>query len=165
MQETWVRSLGSIPGLGRSPGEGNSYPLQYSGWTIPWTIQSMVAKSQTRLSDFHFALIIVHPQCMWMCAQTCPTLCTPVDCSLLGSIHGILQARILERVAISFSRGSSQHKDRTWSPADSLPLSHFRSPYNASASSVTQSLWPHGLSMPGLPVHHQLPELAQTHHH
>ena len=31
MQETWVRCLGSIPGLGRSPGEGKGYPLQYSG--------------------------------------------------------------------------------------------------------------------------------------
>jgi len=31
MQETWVRSLGSIPGLGSSLGEGNHYPLQYSG--------------------------------------------------------------------------------------------------------------------------------------
>ena len=39
--------------------------------------------------------------------QSCPTLCDPVDCSPLGfSVHGILQARILEWVAISFSRGS-----------------------------------------------------------
>ena len=38
----------------------------------------------------------------------CPTLCDPVDCSPPGSsIHGILQARILEWFAISFSRGSS----------------------------------------------------------
>ena len=38
-------------------------------------------------------------------AQLCPTLCDPVDCSLPGSsVHGILQARILEWVAISFSR-------------------------------------------------------------
>ena len=29
--------LGSIPGLGRSSGEGNGYPLQYFAWTIPWT--------------------------------------------------------------------------------------------------------------------------------
>ena len=37
-------------------------------------------------------------------AQSCPTLCDPMDCSLLGfSIHGIFQARILEWVAISFS--------------------------------------------------------------
>ena len=42
-------------------------------------------------------------------AQSCLTLCDPMDCGLQGSsIHGILQARILEWVAISFSRGSSQ---------------------------------------------------------
>ena len=36
--------------------------------------------------------------------QSCPTLCDPMDCSLLGvSVHGILQARTLEWVAISFS--------------------------------------------------------------
>ena len=48
-------------------------------------------------------------------AQSCLTLCDPVDCSLPGStIHGILQARILEWVAISFSRGSSRPRDWTW---------------------------------------------------
>ena len=47
-------------------------------------------------------------------SQSCPTLCDPVDCSLPGSsIHGILQARILEWVAISFSRGSSRPRDWT----------------------------------------------------
>ena len=52
-------------------------------------------------------------------AQLCPTLCNPMDCSLRGSsIHGILQARILEWVAISFSRGSSQ--PRTELQADAL---------------------------------------------
>ena len=40
--------------------------------------------------------------------------CDPMDCSLSGSsVHGILQARILEWVAISFSRGSSQPRVRT----------------------------------------------------
>ena len=48
-------------------------------------------------------------------AQSCPALCYPVDCSPPGSsVLGILQARILEWVAISFSRGSSQPRDRTW---------------------------------------------------
>ena len=48
-------------------------------------------------------------------AQSCPTLCDPVDCSLPGSsFHGILQARILEWVAISCSRGSSRPRDWTW---------------------------------------------------
>ena len=46
-------------------------------------------------------------------AQSCPTLCNPMDCSLPGSIHEIFQARILEWVAISFSRGSSRPRDRT----------------------------------------------------
>ena len=47
-------------------------------------------------------------------AQSYPTLCNPVDCSPPGSsVHGILQARILEWIAISFSSGSSRPRDRT----------------------------------------------------
>ena len=46
--------------------------------------------------------------------QLCPTLCDPMDCSLPGSfVHGIFQARILEWVAISFSRRSSPLRDQT----------------------------------------------------
>ena len=42
-------------------------------------------------------------------------LCDPMDCSLQGSsVHGVFQARVLDWVAISFSRGSSQLRDRTW---------------------------------------------------
>ena len=44
--------LGSIPGLGRSPGEGKSYPHQYSG--LENSMDRGVAKSWTRLSGFHF---------------------------------------------------------------------------------------------------------------
>ena len=52
--------------------------------------------------------------CCCLVAQSCPTLCDSMDYSLLGSsVHGISQARILEWVAIPFSRGSSQPKDRT----------------------------------------------------
>ena len=47
-------------------------------------------------------------------AQSCLTLCNPMDCSLPGSsIHGIFQARILEWVAISFSRGAFRPRDWT----------------------------------------------------
>ena len=71
------------------------------------------------------ALLTLVVCCMCLVAQLCPTLCDPIDCSLLGSsVHGILQARILERVAMPSSRGSSQPRDRTRSPtlqADSLP--------------------------------------------
>ena len=48
-------------------------------------------------------------------AQSCLTLCDPMDCSPPGSsVYGILQARILEWVAFPFSRGSSQPRDRAW---------------------------------------------------
>ena len=47
-------------------------------------------------------------------AQSCPTLCDPIDYSLAGSsVHGIFQARVLEWGAIAFSRGSSRPRDRT----------------------------------------------------
>ena len=47
--------LGLIPGLGRSPGERKGYPLQYSGLENSMDcIVHGVAKSQTRLSEFHF---------------------------------------------------------------------------------------------------------------
>ena len=46
--------------------------------------------------------------------SSCLTLCDPLNCSPLGSsVHGILQARTLEWVAVSFSRGSSQSRDQT----------------------------------------------------
>ena len=45
-------------------------------------------------------------------AQSCPTVCDPMD----YTVHGILQARILEWVAFPFSRGSSQHGDRNQVP-------------------------------------------------
>ena len=74
-----VGDLGSIPGLGRYPGEGKGYPLQYSGPenSMDCIVQG-VAKSQTWLSDFHF-------QCMFQCYSLklsqpllplCPKLCS-----------------------------------------------------------------------------------------
>ena len=52
-----------------------------------------------------------------VCVQSCPTLCNPIDYSLPdSSVHGILQARTLEWVAISSSRGSSWPRDRTQIP-------------------------------------------------
>ena len=59
---------------------------------------------------FHFS-----PWKMCVCSvpRSCPTLCDPMDCSLPGSsVHGIFQAGILERVAISSFRGSSPPRDR-----------------------------------------------------
>ena len=45
-------------------------------------------------------------------AQSCPTLCDPMDCSPPGTaVHGLLQARILDWIVNSFCRGSSQPSD------------------------------------------------------
>ena len=50
--------------------------------------------------------------CVCVSAQLCPTLCNPLDCSPPGSsVRGILQTRILQWVAISYSRGSSRPRD------------------------------------------------------
>jgi len=64
-------------------------------------------------------------------AQSCPTLCDPVDCSLPGfSTHGILQARILEWVTISFSRTNLRgqkpkgRKNSTLKPGKRRPQTH-----------------------------------------
>ena len=52
-----VEDLGLIPGLGRSPGEGKGFPLQYSGLENSMDcIVHGVAKSRTRLSDSHFLI-------------------------------------------------------------------------------------------------------------
>ena len=61
----------------------------------------------------------------FMSAQSCPTVCDHMDCSLSGSsVRGIFQVRVLEWIVVSFSRGFSRPRDRTGSPAlqaDALP--------------------------------------------
>ena len=68
--------------------------------------------------------------------QSCPTLCESMDCSLPGSsVHGILQARKLERVTKPFGRGSSWSRDRTrisyvsgvpWKKSNHKPTQHVK---------------------------------------
>ena len=100
-----------------------------------------------------------------------------MDYSLPGSsAHGILQARILEWVAISFSRGSFQPRNRTrvsctvgrfftdWAmrEATSSQKIHQFSSVSQSCPTLCDTV---NCSMAGLPVHHQLPEFTQTHVH
>ena len=65
---------------------------------------------------FFFPSCLVHWKKMKVkAAQSCLTLCNPMDCSPPGSsVHGIVQVRILEWVTILFSWGSSQPRDQTW---------------------------------------------------
>ena len=81
--------LGLIPGLGRSPGEGNSYPLQYSGLENSMDCKVHgVAKSWTQLSDFHFHFIfscVPRREENWLskprasCSQTTNALLIPIQ--------------------------------------------------------------------------------------
>ena len=73
-------------------------------------------------------------------AQSCPTLCYSMDCSPPGSsVHGILQARILEWVAITFSRGSSWPRD--WTQASCIAGRFFTSEPPGEISSQHHTQW------------------------
>ena len=109
-----------------------------------------------------------------LATQMCPTLFDSMNCSPPGSsVHGILQASILEWSATPFSRASSQPREWTrvcWRQI-LYHLSHQGRPSTSSVqfSSVTQSCLtlhdPMNCNTPGLPVHHQLQEFTQTHAH
>ena len=95
-------------------------------WTVTAKIIIINKKAKTtepHATDSPFAI-----QCCVKSLQSCLTLCDPMDCSPPGSsVCGILQARILEQIAISFSRGLSQPRDQYLSlflhwQVDSLPL-------------------------------------------
>ena len=114
--------LGLIPGLGRSPGERNGYPLQYSCLENPldggawWATVHGVAKNRTRLSDFvsstYFCVDTSEYVVLCLVTLSGLTLCDPMDCSLPGSsAMGILQARILKWVAMFPPGESSQSRD------------------------------------------------------
>jgi len=144
-----------------------------------WLSNSTTTKYQWLMISFILIYVVVE---LLSCVQL---FCDPMDCSLPGcSVHRISQARILARVAISFSKGCSPPRDQTHLyslQADSL---HWANPhllycrqilyaepsgktYWYQFSSVAQSCPtlcdPMNCSTPGLPVHHQLPEFTQTH--
>ena len=115
--------------------------------------------------------------------QLCPTLCNPTGCSPPGSpVHGILQARILEWVAMPSSRGFFDPRVKPTSPALAgrffcfcfcffTTRATWKGPRTDSTqcSSVAQSCPtlcdPMNCSTPSLPVHDQLLEFTQTHVH
>ena len=74
----------------------------------------------------HFLLQCMKVKTESEVAQSCPTPSDPMDCSLPGSsVHGIVQARVLEWGAIPFSRRSSQPRDQPGSPSLPQALSCF----------------------------------------
>ena len=112
------RSVISDPWVRKIPGGGHGNPFQYSCLKNPmdrrawWAIVHRVTQSWTRLKRLSTAQPFVTSYIMYVCVctracvcvrslQSCPTLCDPMDYSPPGSsVHGILQARILEWVAM-----------------------------------------------------------------
>ena len=98
------------------PGHSTPLPSRWSPWMniLPKVTLSGHSLHHDTLSslkpvNFSYTTLL----CM-LVAQSCLTLCDPRDCSLPGSsVHGILQATILECVVFSFSRGYSRPRDRT----------------------------------------------------
>ena len=85
-------------------------------WKMNWNNFTEAPGEEFSLS-FHVTLKfhLFSNCCCCLVAKSCPTLCNPMDFSPPGSsVHGISQTRILEWVAISFSRGSSWPRDQTW---------------------------------------------------
>ena len=81
----------------------------------PWDCKESDMTERLHFTSLHFTSLKEFSLIWSEVTQSCPTLCDPMDCRLAGSsIHGILQARILKRVTISFSRGSSRSRDWSW---------------------------------------------------
>jgi len=110
-----IRDAGSIPGSGRSPEEGHGNPLQYSCQfpelkprDISLTANSPNIEGEYPATLAHLVFEYPISRSLCVCAkllQSCLTLCDPMDCSPTGSsVHGILQARILEWIAMPFFR-------------------------------------------------------------
>ena len=109
LQVCYAGDPGSIPGSGRSPGEGMATHSSILAWRIPW-LHYHIPGGMNSQEEFFWG----KRQCVWLVAQLCPTPCNLMDYSPPGSsVHGILQARILEWVALPSSRGSSQPRDWT----------------------------------------------------
>ena len=98
---TWEREGASFPGLLDLK---QLYVLKYQALT--WG-RIMVPSTEVAVTLYVHMYVLV--------TQLCPTLCKLMDCSPSGSsVHGILQARILEWIAIPFSRGCFWPRDQTW---------------------------------------------------
>ena len=89
-----------------SPGELPDPGIEPSS---AWKVESLPAQC----TNTHCYLMLLS-EAAAKSLQSCPTLCDPMDCSPPGTVvHGILQARTLEWVAISYAKGSSQPRNRT----------------------------------------------------
>ena len=103
--------------------EQNGRADEQKKWEAPWggqrTLDFAGGGERVCLLGYHkngqLRVALTYINIAVLVTQSCPTLRDPMDCSLSGSsVHGILQARILEWVATPFSKGFSQPRGQTW---------------------------------------------------
>ena len=129
-----------------------------TGWYKQFSYTAPLVHELWQILHQYHAFVMIHVLvCVCVCVHVhsiVSTLCDPMDCSLpASSVHGILEASILEWVIISFSWGSSQMYQSWYIQSSSV------------AQLCPTLCDPMNRSTPGLPVHHQLPEFTQTHVH
>ena len=106
----------TLPSLNQGSGSDNRL--------VATSAEASFSSSQEILNFFALKSVIINQE-KGSVTQLCPTLCNPMDGSPPGSsVHGILQARILEWVAIPFSRGSSQPRDQPRGEITRLETEH-----------------------------------------
>ena len=106
-------------GVTRTDCEGKSAEVQFLallppsrvalGRLLNLSVLQLFSVKRGRLTDQGRPCVLQLPCLLGLVAQSYPSLCNPMD----HTVHGILQARILEWLAFPFSRGSSQPKDQT----------------------------------------------------
>ena len=139
-----VGDLDLIPGLGRSPGEGNSYPLQYSG----------LENSQNDWATFTFTL---HLYSVLVSHLDFFSVWKPDLFKSLDKKHAMINYWNLNKFGSDTLEWNSAF---FWISGSSVQFSSVQS-----LSRVRFFATPWINSTPGLPVHHQLPEFTQTHIH
>ena len=102
-----------IHGSGNLGLDDKKFSLHFPKSMDSASLEVLVCKGRVFLSGYHRSPIDLEIETVSAKSlQLCPTLCDPIDCRPPGSsVHGILQTRIVEWVAISSSRGSSQTRD------------------------------------------------------
>ena len=103
----WTTGFSAVPRM-------NCAPVTFGHWIRSLFLPHLsVRVALTLLSRLTSIVSYRWSRCLHVYAQSCPTLCHPLDCSPPGSsVHGILQARILEWVAMPSSRGPSWPRDQ-----------------------------------------------------
>ena len=136
MWETQVQSLGQEDPLEKEMVIHSSVLT----WRIPWTEEpgrlQFMGRQRVDTTERLTRTCIFYCINMWPCEVADSLLCDPMDCNLpVSAVYGILQARVPDWVAISFSRGSSWPRDQTWvshiAKQTLYHLSHQGSPFTA----------------------------------